>query len=163
MNEKFSKFVVIAVLALILVSGWWVTSGEEADVTPQGEVDLHPTDPVQTDPSFEFEGQVLYDPPSENPSVSDVTLCLYDGDGSVIESRSLETLGTDSRVRNVTLKAESPPDYIVVHHPMFYETEGFQANMLEFVPRSGLYRKVTVAGLPFDVSRLERGSCEVPE
>lgn len=165
MNTKLAIGVSLLALALV-VGGWTALSGDPAsDHSNVGDLDIHQTHPSPTDSPYQFRTQIDYSldtTVTEIDSFEDVRLCLYDTDGAVVVNRSLGTFAGTSATINLSIETESSPAYIYVHHPRFYEIEGFDIDVLVYLPERGAFTHESPDELPFDARSIGQGSCAPP-
>jgi hypothetical protein len=162
----------IVVLAVIYAAvGGTPTQGS----SNAGSVYFDISGPDPPDPGHELIGRaVISIAPSalEDPTLSDVLLCLYDDDGTVMKSTSLGTVEEGSASVSVALETETATTYVLVHHPEFYRIEtlgGISHEVLVYRPDAEArttegrhvipYYPEGPDVLPFDPATLPGGSC----
>lgn len=146
----------LALLLLIGSTAGCLSTETSVGPRPAEGVGIQPTELLNTTGPFSLTGEVyfyLYVSPSEQTQFEDVRLCLYDRNGTVIQSVSLGTFETNSTVVNISVQTDQMPWYIYVHHPEFpadldNELRIYNADDDRFDPG-------TPSDLPFDAEGLE--------
>lgn len=166
MNHRLIVSLVVA--GVVVIGGWFVLFGLQEGVNngnTVGDLSLSRTEPDTSQPGFQFEGRVGFtvDPTAiEDNSFEGVELCMYDVNGRVLISRTLGTFSGSSAYRNISVNLNAPPRYVLVHHPNFYEIDGyggFDIEVLEYIPNEGRYIDSAPGALPFDHEKIPHGSC----
>jgi hypothetical protein len=160
MNKIIRLRVVLALFILVGPTAGCISTQTSVGPRPAEGVGIQPTEPLNTTAPFNLTGHVYfysYVSQSERTQFKDVQLCLYNRNGTVIESASLGTFETNSTVVNISVQTDLMPWYIYVHHPEFpvdldNELRIYNADEDRFDPG-------TPEDLPFNIDRLTDTRC----
>lgn len=165
MNTKLALGVGLFALLTVglVVGGWTVLSDDSVSGSSNiGSLTIHHTHPSPTDSPYLFRTEIHYSLGTsvvEDDSFEDVRFCFYDSDGAVLRNRSLGTFAGSSAYVNLTVETESAPAYVYVHHPRFYDIEGFDIDTMVYQPDRDAFNHVSPDEPPFDARTIDQGSC----
>ena len=151
----------IGLLLLVLVAGAGCSSQVYTDPANTGEVSIAPAHSINTTAPFNLSGQVYFDagPEADVNQFENVQLCLYDENGTALESALLGTFEAPSTVVNFSVRAERVPRYVYVHHPEFRSLGQFDNELLVYNAETDRFGSGTPEDLPFDTDRLTDTRC----
>jgi len=134
----------VVVVLLTLLAGCQFGADGTPTATPgpleEGRIDAVP-DHLNHNDEFYYAGSIRFVAPASASSETfeDVTLCLYDGDGNVLNSTIVGTV--TGRFDNATfaISSDERPAYIVFDHPKFHDYETMYPRTL-FWTEHGYYQ-----------------------
>lgn len=137
MGKKITLFI-----ALLLLSGCQLSPSQSPTPTPghfeTGYINDLP-DSLDHDGSFFYSGRIEIGTPvyAENDTFHDVTLCLYDEAGNVLNSTVIGDVDERFQYLSYSISADERPMYVTFDHPRFYEHETMPALTLEWTSQDG--------------------------
>lgn len=169
MAEKYPVKVLlvlsIAILVVTVSGVWWLADGSEQRSSAIGGTDIAPNNTVPSSPPFLLEGQIHYQfDPSQvgDSSFENVMLCVYGPKEREISSENLGTFDGAAETVDISIRTETMPKYIIIHHPRFYTIDGFQHETMVFSNFSNRFRDEPMSSLPIEYNQLDKGSCRLP-
>jgi len=125
------QLLIVALLVGVSLSGCQLIDQQEtnngsvrgvSESVPIAEFDFIPVAPQVNGTNFSYDGRVrfrfTYD--RERP-FEDVVVCLYDENGTVLNSTTIETVQVQSDVHNISISSSEIPHSMVIDHPAFHQ------------------------------------------
>jgi len=90
--------------------------------------------------NFSYDGRVrfrfMYD--REHP-FKNVVVCLYDENGTVLNSTTIDTLQVSDGFRNVSISASEVPHSMVIDHPAFHQYRKEATTFILFLSENRIF------------------------
>lgn len=149
-SSIYNIIIIFALLIGISLTGCTNYTTGETDPKP-GDLSLS-FDTIHTNQSgFFARGDVRLEVNvNDSARFTDVTLCTYDENGSVVSGQTLGTLMAPNDTRSFRLKAPERPMYVVVDHPQFGDYTGMGPVVFVWSDYYQQYREENRDALPFN-------------
>ncbi len=164
---NYRKLFVFPIVLLILLGGCTFQSSPTPSIpetstgsggghdTSTGEISLTTQKLVTDNGTFEYEARISLDFYIEERTFSNVTLCLYDAEGAVLNSTVIGDLSPPVDHETVRISANTTPKYVVADHIGFHQYRKMQVMFL--VHKSGDFTSgFSYDAISFDYPRPNR-------
>lgn len=153
LHGRANRFLVVVLLLMAGCSGGEVDPGPGSGLI-QNDLELH-----EVGGSFVINGSVDFDlAVDQSEEFSQVTVCAYDQNGTLVGTTEIGTFTTPSDSAEVEMELDGRPRYVLVEHPKFYTYEDLSRVISDFGERREIaarpedymadidYRRPTEAG-----------------
>jgi len=110
------QLAVAGVLCVLALSGCVIFDSTTHIISIVGEINA-------TDDGFRLDGEVINSGQGDPQEYQNVTVSLYTGDGTLIESTNAGSL---VRRTNVSMQTETIPQYVIIHSPDFWDAQNIE-------------------------------------
>jgi len=164
-----SKLQILLVISLVLLGGCVFqsnptttvpdtqTGGSNGHDPDSGRIAITTQDIVRNNETFEFQARITFDFYIEERTFSNVTLCLYDAEGAVLNSTVIGDFSSPIEHETIRISANTTPKYTVADHIDFHDYENMGIRFLVHKP-DGLSSGFSYDAIGFDYPRPERRS-----
>jgi hypothetical protein len=122
------QLLIVVLLVCVSLSGCQLTDQKEttlrgeSDNVPRVGFDFRSSEFQINGTNFSYNGRVrfIFEYDRERP-FEDTVVCLYDENGTVLNSTTIETLQPPEEIMNVSISSSEVPHSMVIDHPEFHQ------------------------------------------